>query len=32
MIEQFFPTAAARERLFVGPLTPHIEALATYSP
>ena len=30
MIEQFFPTAAARERLFVGPLTPHIEALATY--
>ena len=30
MIEQFFPTAAARERICVGPLTPHIEALAAY--
>jgi len=29
MLEQLFPTAAARERLFVGPLTPHLEGIAT---
>lgn len=30
MIEQLFPTAAARKRLFIGPLAPHIEGLAVY--
>jgi len=28
MIEQLFPTATARNRLFIGPLAPHIEGLA----
>jgi site-specific recombinase XerD len=30
MIEQLFPTAEARRRLFIGPLTPHLEGLAVF--
>jgi site-specific recombinase XerD len=30
MIEQLFPTATARKRLFIGPLAPHIEGLAVF--
>lgn len=30
MLEQLFPTAAARKRLFVGPFAPHIEGLAEF--
>ncbi len=30
MIEQLFPTAAARKRLSIGPLAPHIEGIAVF--
>jgi site-specific recombinase XerD len=30
MIEQLFPTVAARKRLLIGPLAPHIERLAVF--